>query len=279
MSVIEGALRRAGITLNPNAQRMVVDPSISGELQSAIDNAVAGNGDLIMVSRGGHEVSATVEFNVSGLQVFAVDHGLNPLMRGEYNGIYSAASFTDGPAATITAPCHIRGLGFASRDTGASFWSGAACLIGGEAAATPVGVWMDRCRFPKWGLDNRIGLAIEGSTDTLVSWCSFEGVTQVFEAGIYIQGGGMQNLTLHNNFSRQCTAFLKAGSFGDGGGPHLMMDRNIVEDGLIFDTQGNAGTGIIYDNYSELAHGNSYDASVATLQGLGWQLSGNHYAE
>lgn len=277
MSVIEGALRRAGITLSPNAQRMVVDPSISGELQSAIDNAVAGNGDLILVARGGHEVSETVDFDVSGLQVFAVDDGLNPLARGEFNGIYAAEAFTDGPTAHITAPCRIRGLGFASRDVGATFWSGAACLIGGLATALPFGVWMDGCRFPKWGWDNRIGLAIEGSSDVLVSWCSFEGVSAALEAGIYIQGA-MQNLTLHNNFFRQCTAAVKTGAFA-GGGPHLMMDRNVVEDGLILDTGGNTGTGFIYDNYSELAHGNSYDASVATLQGKGWMISGNHYAE
>lgn len=277
MAVIEGALQRAGITLNPNAQRMVVDPSITGELQSAIDNAVAGNGDLILVGRGGHEVSATVDFDVSGLQVYAVDDGLNPLARGEFNGIYAATSFVDGPVATITAPCHIRGMGFAGRDTGALFWSGAACLIGGDADATPFGVWMDQCRFPKWGFDNRIGLSIEGSSDVLVSGGSFEGVGAAFEAGIYIQGA-MQNLTIHGNFFRQCTAAVKTGAFA-GGGPHLLMDRNVVEDGLILDTQGYTGTGFIYDNYSELAHGNSYDAAVATLQGNGWQISGNHYKE
>ena len=277
MSVIEGALRRAGITLAPNAQVMVVDPSITGELQAGIDNAVANSGDLIMVERGGHEVSETVTFDKSGILVFAVDQGLNPLARGEFNGIYSAASFTDGPAATISAPCHIRGMGFVSRDVGATFWSGAACLVGGTADANPFGVWLDACRFPKWGLDNRLGLAIEGSSDVLVSWCNFEGVGSALEAGIYIQGA-MQNLTLHNNFFRQCTAAVKAGAFA-GGGPHLLMDRNVVEDGLVFDTQGNTGTGFIYDNYSEANAAGSYDASVATLQGKGWQLAGNHYGE
>ena len=279
MSVIEGALRRAGITLNPNAQHMVVDPSITGELQSAIDSAVAGNGDLIMVERGGHEVSATVDFDVSGLQVYAVDDGLNPLARGEFNGVYAASSLTDAPAAHVTAPCHIRGLSFASEDVGALFYSGAACLIGGAIPgdANPFGVWMDACRFPKWNLDNRIGLAIDGSTDVLVSWSSFEGVGAVLEAGIYIQGA-MQNLTLYHNYFRQCTAAVKAGHFA-GGGPHMIMEHNIVEDGLIFDAQGNTGTGFIIDNYSELAHGNSYDEAVSTLQGNGWQISGNHYKE
>lgn len=277
MSVIEGALRRAGISLNPNAQVMVVDPSISGELQSAIDNAVAGNGDHIFVERGGHEVSETIAFNKAGLSVIAVDAGIAPLMRGEYNAVYAASGFTDGPAGTITAPTYLDGLGFASRDTGALFWSGAALLIGGLATALPVGVWLKNVRFPKWNLDNRIGLAIEGSTDVTVEDCGFEGVGAALEAGIYIQGA-MQNLHLFRNKFRQCTAAVKTGAFA-GGGPHLLMGHNVVEDGLILDTGGNTGTGFIYDNYSELAHGNSYDASVATLQGKGWQISGNHYAE
>ncbi len=277
MSVIAGALRRAGISLNPNAQTMVVDPSISGELQSAIDAAVAANGDHIFVTRGGHTVSATVNFNKSGISVIAVDDGLAPLSRGEFNPILSAAGFVDGPAATITAPCYIEGMGFASRDTGTTFFSGAACLIGGLATAAPFGVHLVGCRFPKWGLDNRIGLAIEGSSDVAIEDCGFEGVGSAFEAGIYIQGA-MQNLHLFRNKFRQCTAAVKTGAFA-GGGPHMLMGHNVVEDGLLLDTQGNTGTGFIYDNWSELAAGSSYDASVGTLQGKGWQISGNHYAE
>ena len=277
MSVIEGALRRAGIALNPNAQVFVVDPSISGELQAAIDAAVAANGDHIFVTRGGHTVTQTVNFNKSGISVIAVDDGLAPLARGEFNPIESAASFTDGPAATITAPCLVQGMGFASRDVGATFFSGAACLIGGDADATPFGVHMKWCRFPKWNLSNRIGLAIEGSSDVTVEECGFEGVGADFDSGIYIQGA-MQNLHLFRNHFRQCVTAVKAGAFA-GGGPHLMMGHNVVEDGKILDTQGNTGTGIIYDNWSELAASSSYDASVGTLQGKGWQFAGNHYSE
>ena len=277
MSVIAGALRRAGISLNPNAQVFVVDPAISGELQAAIDEAVAANGDQIFVTRGGHEVSAAVNFNKSGISVIAVDDGLAPLARGEFNPILADSSFTDGPAARITAPCLIDGLGFASRDTGATFFSGAACLIGGAADATPFGVHLRNCRFPKWALDNRIGLAIEGSSDVTIEDSGFEGVGSDFEAGIYIQGA-MQNLHLFRNKFRQCTAAVKTGAFA-GGGPHMLMGHNVVEDGKLLDTGGFTGTGFIYDNWSELAAASSYDASVATLQGKGWQISGNHYAE
>ncbi|MDK1104293.1 MAG: right-handed parallel beta-helix repeat-containing protein [Actinomycetota bacterium] len=277
MSVIEGALRRAGISLNPNAQVMVVDPSISGELQSAIDNAVGGNGDHIFVERGGHEVSATVNFDKSGMSVIAVDAGFAPLLRGEANAVFSAEGFTDGPAVKISAPCSVQGMGFASRDVGTMYFSGAACLIGGDADAMPIGAYLKNCRFMKWDMSNRIGLAIEGSTDVTIEDCSFEGVGTDFEAGIYIQGA-MQNLHILWNKFRQCIAAVQVGEFA-GGGPHLMMGHNVVEDGLIFDSQGKTGTGIIYDNWSEKSSATSYDAIVGTLNGQGWQFSGNHYGE
>jgi len=48
---------------------------------------------------------------------------------------------------------------------------------------------------------------------------------------------------------------------------------------LVFDTDGFPGLGLIADNYSELTTGTTYDRAVATLQGVGWQFSGNHYKE
>ncbi len=276
-SVIE-ALSNIGIIRSPEARVFLVDPSDSGfTIQDAIDEAVAGKGDIILMLSGGNTVTTSVLFNKSGITMVAVNRGLSPLVDGEFHSILAAASFTNGPVATISAPCRIFGMGFASRDTGALFFSGAACLIGGAADAAPFGVQMKNCRFPKWGLDNRIGLAIEGSSDCLIEECTFEGVTSAFAAGIYVQGA-TQNLVIRNNHFRQCTAAIQYGAFA-GGGPHAIIDRNIVEDGLILDSQGNTAPSFLTDNYSELATGSSYDASVATLQGQGIQFAGNHYAE
>ncbi len=276
-SVIE-ALSNVDIIKGPEDRVFVVDPSDSGfTIQDAIDECVAAKGDITLMLPGGNTVTTSVLFNKSGINVIAVNRGLNPLVDGEFHSILAAASFTNGPAAKISAPCRIVGMGFASRDTGATFFSGAACLIGGDADANPFGVQMKNCRFPKWGLDNRIGLAIEGSSDCLIEECTFEGVTSAFEAGIYVQGA-TQNLVIRNNHSRQCTTFIKYGAFA-GGGPHAFIDRNIVEDGLILDSQGNTAPSFLTDNYSELATGSSYDASVATLQAQGIQFAGNHYKE
>lgn len=263
---------------SPNARVFVVDPSDSGfTLQDAIDECVAGIGDVILCLPGGQTVTTAVNFNKAGITVMAVNRGLNPLVSGEYFAILADAAYTDGPVANITAYCKIIGMGFASRDTGATFYSGAAALIGGMSDANPFGAHLKQCRFPKWGLDNRIGLAMEGTSDCLIEECTFEGVGSALDVGIYLQGA-MQNPIIRNNYFRQCTAAIQFGAFA-GGGPHAIIHGNKVEDGLILDSQANTATGFVLDNYSELATGASYDASVATLQAQGIQFAGNHYSE
>ncbi len=276
MGQIAGSMKAGELTIAPGAQ--IFRPATTqASLEAAITAAVAGNGDVILLPRGGIEVSSTVVFAKSGLRVIAVDDGLNPLVRGEFNGIFSALGFVDGPAVQVTAPTSFHGVGFVSRDTGALFFSGAALLLGGNADANPFGVWLHGCRFPKWGLDNRIGVAVEGSSDCLIEECSFEGVGSALDVGIYVQGA-CQNITIRNNHSRQCTAFIQYGAFA-GGGPHAIVQSNVVEDGIILDSQGNTAPSFVVDNYSELVAGSSYDAVVGTLQGQGIQFAGNHYSE
>ena len=276
MGLIAGSMKRGELTIAPGAQIFTIEKTQTS-LEAAITAAVAGNGDVILIPRGGIEVLSTVAFNKSGLRVFAVDDGQNPLSRGEFNSLYAGANFVDGPVAKVSEPTAFHGIGFASRDTGALFWAGASLLIGGDADATPFGAWLQGCRFPKWGWDARIGVAVEGSTDCLIEDCTFEGVGSALEAGIYLQGA-MQNITIRNNIFRQCTAAVLTGAFA-GGGPHMLFAGNYVEDGILVDTGGNTGTGLIAGNYSELNAAASYDASVATLQGKGWQISGNNYGE
>lgn len=283
MAVIQGGsiidtLRLAGFVVQPEANVYIVDPNVSAfTFQNAIDLCVAGNGDFIVPLPGTHDITTTVLFNKSGVTVVAPQRGLSPFKDGEFNVLLSNASFTDGPVAKISAPTTIIGMGFASRDTGATFYFGAALLIGGDSDANPFGALIKRCRFPKWGLDNRIGIGVEGSSDCMIEECDFEGVGTAWQAGIYVQGA-CQNLNIRNNHFRQCTAAIKFGAFA-GGGPHIFIERNIVEDGLILDSDAKAATGFVYDNFSELAAASSYDASVGTLQAQGIQFAGNHYTE
>lgn len=287
-----GGVPVGGFFADTDASVFCVDPSNGSDgntgtydnpvatLSQALSLCTSGNGDIIVRMPGGEEVSSTVTVNVSGVTIIASHQGLNPLAKGEYYSMYAASTFTDGPVLQITARCTIIGMAFAGRDTGATFYNGAAVLIGGLASAAPFGVHILGCRFPKWGLDNRIGIGIEGSSDTLIEACSFEGVGASFDSGIYAQGAGLQNLEVSHCRFRQCTYAITHGSMGDGGGPHCLYVGNYCEDSKLLDSGGNTATGLIAGNYLETAtDATSYDGTVDTLNGYGLNFAGNNYAE
>ncbi len=274
MTVIAGAIRGNDWKINPTAT--IYRATDEASLIAALAAATAGVGDIVLIDPGGIEVSSTVLVTKSRVRILGTDVGVNPLVRGEYSGIFAAAGFTDGPVMKVSVPCEIGGIGFAGRDTGALFFSGASLLLGGDADANPFGAWIHDCRFPKWGLAARIGIGVEGSSDVLIEDCGFEGVGSALAVGIYVQGA-TQNITIRRNHFRQVTAAIQYGAFTSG--PHAIIDRNVVEDGLILDSQANTAPSFVIDNYSELAAASSYDASVGTLQGQGIQFAGNHYTE
>ena len=276
MGVIEGALR-TGLRVSPTAQIFIA--TTYQEVLDALTASVAENGDVILLPRGStYDITATIVINKSGVRLLATEDGMSPLARGEFTGFVANASFTDGPVVTVNGPCELSGIAFASRDTGANFFSGAALLLGGAADANPFGAWVHGCRFPKWGLDNRIGIAVEGSSNCLIEESDFEGVGADFNSGIYVQGA-TQNIVIRKNHFRQCTAAVKFGAFA-GGGPECIIDENIVYDGKMVDTDGNNGTGLFCRNViGALAAGAAYDRDVSTLITAGWELSGNSYTE
>ena len=247
-------------------------------MAAALALCTSGRNDVIIRFPGGEEVTETCDFNVAGVTVIACTAGLAPGAKGEYFSMYAASTFTDGPVATITERCTISGMAFVSRDAGTTFYSGAAMLIGGEGTALPFGVHIHKCRFPKWNLDNSKGIAIEGTSDCLIEECYFEGVGSDFTTGIYVQGA-TQNLEIRNCRFRDCTYAITHGAFA-GGGPHCIYKGNVVEDGKMLDSNSNAATGLIADNWFETAVGTStFDVNYAALAALGLYCSGNNYAE
>ncbi|MCK5316321.1 MAG: right-handed parallel beta-helix repeat-containing protein [Anaerolineales bacterium] len=245
----------------------------------ALDRCTSGAGDAIIITGGTETVTETVAYNKTGVTVQVRQYGGPRAAMGEYVALLADPTFTDGPVATFTAPTTVSGLGFISRDTGSTFWSGAAALIGGLATASPYGVHLHKCRFPKWGLSNRIGLSIEGSSDVLIDQCEFEGVTQDFESGIYLQGAA-QNIKIHNNIFSDCDYALTLGAFA-GGGPYLDFYGNTVigADSKGVDTQANTGVGVIRRNNFNTAPGNTtYDRTVSQIETQGWICIGNEYA-
>ena len=286
MGIIQGgsmieALQSAGVVMQPESRLIIVDPNDidNFSLQDAIDEAVAGQGDVIGTLPGGINVAAQVNMNKSGVRLMSLSLSTrNILVNGEYHAIFST-TLVDAPVMKITAPCVIEGIGFAGSDAGALFFSGASLLIGGDATAAPFGVQIKGCRFPKWGLAARIGIAVEGASDCLIEDCTFEGVGTALAIGVYVQGA-TQNITIRNNYFRQVTAAISHGTMtGSPDGPHAMYHGNMVEDGIIFDSNGNGALGFIFDNWSELAPGSSYDQSIDNIKGFGMQISGNHYVE
>lgn len=290
---ISGAMSFEGVplwsTLDRDAQVFYQDPVAGGAnnvgsrdapvltMTQALALCTAGRGDVIVRMRGGEEITETTLFNVAGVTVVPVPAGLSPAFNGEYSSMYAAVGFTDGPVAKISERTTIIGMGFASRDAGALFFSGAALLIGGDADATPYGVHLLKCRFPKWGFDNRMGIGVEGSTDCLIEECYFEGVTSAFDIGVYVQGA-TQNLEIRDCRFRQCTYAIQHGSFA-GGGPHCLYIRNTVEDGRLLSAT-TAATGLVTGNYLETAKGvASFSGNHTTLNNLGLYTSGNHYLE
>ena len=254
--------------------------TVFSTLQAAIDACVSSRGDMIWIARGTETVTSTVAFNKTGITVAVQSFGGHRKAMGEYTALLADTTFVDGPVATITAPCTIVGLGFAGRDTGATFWSGASALIGGLATAAPYGVHMYQCRFPKWGLDARIGLSIEGSSDCLIEDCEFEGVGSDLESGIYIQGG-MGNLEVKDCVFRDCDYAMTMGAFA-GGGPHLDFHGNRVigADSKGINTQANAATGVIWNNYFNTDQGAAtFDRTTDQLDDQGLQLVGNYYKD
>ncbi|KKN06686.1 hypothetical protein LCGC14_1074830 [marine sediment metagenome] len=257
----------------------------NSKLNNVIGLCTAARGDVIVCMRGTETVTETVEFDVSGITLIPETMGINPSAMGEFNALLADTTFTDGPVATITAPCDIDGMGFVSRDTGSLFFSGAACLIGGLSGAdnaSPFGVVMSRCRFPKWGLSNRIGLAIDGSSDCLIDKCVFEGVGSDFEAGIYLQGA-TANLEIKDCKFTDCDYALVIGAITGGGpGPDLDFHGNRVlgADSKGINTNAGSGRGIIWDNYFNTDQGAStFDGTTDSLDTQGYQLMGNHYKD
>lgn len=252
-------------------------------LQKGIDTCVAARGDVIIRMKGGEAVTSTVLFNKLGITVVADVSGINPRFVGEYYSTYSS-TLTADPVALISQPCTLIGLGFAGVDAGATFYDGAALLLRGSlsdtATAEPFGVHLYNCRFPKWGMANRIGIGIDGSSDCLIEHCTFEGVGGDFESGIYLQGAA-QNIEISDCKFSDCDYALTLGAFA-GGGPYLDFNHNTVigADSKGVNTQANTAVGVIRNNWFNTDVGAStYDRTVDQLDTQGIQCMGNHYKD
>ena len=247
-------------------------------LQEAIDRCVSGRGDVIVNMPGGEAVTTPVLFNKSAITVVNSFYGANPYDVGEMFSIYAAEALVDSPVGIVTERCKIQGLSFASRDSRATFFNGSALFVGNTPDdAGPFGVWIKGCRFPKWGLDNSIGLSLQGPSNILVEGCSFEGGASDFEAGIYVQGAA-QNVNIIGNTFRECVYAIETGAFA-GGGPEFLIKNNVMQDSKFLNCP-SALTGFVVNNWSPFAtDATTYSDTVNNLQTLGLCFSDNKYSD
>ncbi len=111
------------------------------DLQDAIDACVNWQGDTILVEQtkdGAYGVPEMVVMNKAGVTIKPETAGVIPEGGGEDVTFRGTANvYVSGPTIKITAPCHIKGIGFTTRYILAGSADSAAMLIDcNEAGAT-----------------------------------------------------------------------------------------------------------------------------------------------
>jgi len=252
--------------------------------QTAIDACTDNYGDRIIRLPGTESVSEAVDFNKKGIIYQAVDTGYNRFGQGERFCIYG--THTDGPAAVISAPCRIEGIGFCGSET-----AGASLEIDGSTGAFGGGNFWEiiNCRFSHWGIAKAYALLIEAGSDGIVQGCMFDGyLTGYTTAAIGLDDSGSNGVLavriLDNEFinigsGKYCIQMVDSAV-------HFRMSRimrnvNLGTAKFInFNSADDDGWTLIADNYTGgTTDTGSYNASVDTLQSAGWQISNNHYDE
>lgn len=285
MGVIEGAIARA-VGKNPNAQVFEVSPSATA-LQAAIDAAVADNGDIIIVNPGSHSVTTAVDINKRGITIMASELGLNPEAQGEKFTVNAAAAYTDGPAAIITDPCTIIGLGFAGRDL-----TKESLLIDCEEAGGFAGgfIHLLNCRFSVWYGAIAAGIRTIGGTLNRIEGCTFDGLFGGFGTAAIIMendtGGFAPAYTrVIGNYFESVGSAKHAIQFATGAVPvGLLIAENYVLPGFtngseckLLDNNSVVSDGLVTRNHLGPFANAAAARSNNTNSLLNW--SGNYYAE
>lgn len=242
----------------------------------AVALATAGRGDVIVLM-GSEDVATQIDFSKSGLTVVGMTYGAHPVNVGEANAaLYAASTLTTASPVKVTAPTRFIGIEFWGRYT-----SGGSVVIAGEGGGFTGGwVSFENCRFPGWGTA-KYGIEGQAGAYILVKNCHFDGATSL-TAGIFLDSTASNNPThwdiIGNRFD-DCTSGIEVDTACT---PHNILIKSNVfidyTDAIKFVNQ--AGDGLVADNWFETAtDAATYDITVATAQGNGWNFSGNHYSE
>ena len=264
-------------------------------LQEAIDRCKHDVGDRIIVLRGTHNLTTPVLFNKRWITVQTADIGTNDWDRGERFMLYGPS---DNPAAIITDPCKIRGMGFAGQNVASGSHNLRIDALGGGFNGGYVSI--RGCRFATWGASPDYALLCNGLTAGDISFNVFDGVFDTYAVGAIgisssadAQPVQVSESTFEGNHFRSIGQSSYAFVHVAGKFPNTNVYKSNILSGNATDAEGAKGHGkfldnnactnydtFLCDNWIGLATDTgSYDDTVAALKILGVRFAGNHYSE
>lgn len=276
---------------DPDAQVYTYDSAGGADfinLNDAIEACDDDQGDTILVAPGSHNVPEIVDFNKRGIRVFAANMGMPPEAAGERFMIRPAADYLDGPPAKITAPVHLRGLGFTTRYI-ASDADSCGLLIDCEEQGGFAGGFslIENCRFPTWYGAQGYGIYMLGGSWNAVRGCSFDGLFVGFALagiGVIVDTGNVGGVftRVEDNYFSGLGSSIPAVKFETGALPvDFVMKGNLNLDGfgtrgVLLNNNSVVSGGLIADNWTGLAN---KAAAFLNLTNSNLSFNGNHYEE
>jgi hypothetical protein len=280
----------AGVGLAGNSGRRPDESFLT--LQAAIDSCRHNHGDKIVCKHGTQSVTATVSFNKRGITVATEGSGYG-YNTGERFMLYGPA---DAPAATITEPCSIFGMGFSGQYTGSGSHNVLIHGLGGGFFGGYIAI--RHCRFATWGASPDYALLCQGMTNADISDNVFDGGFDTYNVGAVGISSASDGIQVSGSrFKGNRFTSIGEGAYAfvhlSGKVPnHNTYESNVLV-GNASDVEGAKAAGkfldnngctnydtFVFDNWIGLAtNTGSYDDTVATLQGLGVRFAGNHYSE
>lgn len=266
-------------------------------LQGAINACVDLRGDVVLVGPRTYVVTTPVLFNKKGITVSALyDFG-----GGQDNGerfTINADATPNIPAAIISEPCTIIGLGFDSANSASGVLLGGTIQIGpGSGFDGGNFVTISNCRFDNWG-HAVYGIDSQYNDYLKIVNCDFDGTingagasANVFVGGIALTQG--HYVTVANNTFRGCTYAIVHGTPNPATAAH--SNQNFIYSGnsvvvadatpekfINFNTLAtySLSYGLVANNWLGTATDTgSYNDTVANAKTGKVTFSGNHYAE
>lgn len=249
-------------------------------IQSAVDAAVDGRGDVIWLAPGRHAPTAAITLSKAGLTLIAQPWGSNPNQPEDHCYVYPTAAWATGPVFIITAPCALIGFEAVPRVAAhgaTNLTTGAALCFDGDAAGSAGGFsYVKDCRFVDW-FGTPYGIFSWGASYCRFENCNFEGFTG---AGLAF-GSRVRNPTyndVENCTFRNCVNGIEHIA-GATAADFLYFDNKFIDYTAAVDFNNQAANGLLSGNWYETAAGATYDIAVAAAQVLGINFSGNRYTE